>query len=95
MIHGLDLNPYSFVAKYYFASILSSTYGGLICSIGNHTDWRIVKVNDNVLPSVVRRPTRRHRKQRVPSIGELAKHSKSNRCKRASHNKRTCKLQPI
>ncbi|KAL4035821.1 hypothetical protein IC575_004528 [Cucumis melo] len=80
---------------YYYATVLCATYGGLVRSIGNHTDWSVVEVNDNILPPIFRRPTGRPRKRRIPSIGEVSKSSKCSRCKRAGHNIRTCTFEPI
>ncbi|TYJ96591.1 uncharacterized protein E5676_scaffold1278G00090 [Cucumis melo var. makuwa] len=95
VIRSLNLNPYAFVSQYYYATVLSATYGGLVRPIGNHTDWSVVGVNDNILPPVFRRPAGRPRKRRIPSIGEVSKSSKCSRCKRASHNIRTCRFEPI
>ncbi|KAA0046064.1 hypothetical protein E6C27_scaffold1096G00160 [Cucumis melo var. makuwa] len=95
VIRSLYLNPYAFVSQYYYATVLSATYGGLVRPIGNHTDWSVVGVNDNILPPVFRRPAGRPRKRRIPSIGEVSKSSKCSRCKRASHNIRTCRFEPI
>ncbi|KAA0053388.1 uncharacterized protein E6C27_scaffold428G00520 [Cucumis melo var. makuwa] len=80
---------------YYYATVLSATYDGLVRSIGNHTDWSVVEVNDNILPPIFRRPAGRPRKRRIPSIGEVSKSSKCSRCKRADHNIRTCRFEPI
>ncbi|XP_050937736.1 uncharacterized protein LOC127148299 [Cucumis melo] len=95
VIRSLNLNPYAFVSQYYYATVLCATYGGLVRSIGNHTDWSVVEVNDNILPPIFRRPTGRPRKRRIPSIGEVSKSSKCSRCKRAGHNIRTCTFEPI
>ncbi|TYK14893.1 MuDRA-like transposase [Cucumis melo var. makuwa] len=90
------VNPVSEVEfQYYYATVLSATYGGLVRPIGNHTDWSVVEVNDNILPLVFRRPAGRPRKRRIPSIGEVSKSSKFSRCKRAGHNIRTCTFEPI
>ena len=95
VIRSLNLNPYAFVSQYYYTTVLSATYGGLVRPIGNHTDWSVVEVNDNILPPVFRRPAGRPRKRRIPSIGEVSKSSKCSRCKRAGHNIRTCTFEPI
>ncbi|KAA0067881.1 uncharacterized protein E6C27_scaffold138G00350 [Cucumis melo var. makuwa] len=56
------VNPVSEVEfQYYYATVLSATYGGLVRPIGNHTDWSVVESqsSDSTQPrhiSVVERP---------------------------------------
>ena len=95
MIRSLNLDPYSFVSQYYYASVLSATYCGLVRPISNHTNWSVVEVNDNVLPLVYRRSAGRPRKRRISSIGEVSNSTKCSRCKRVSHNIRTCTFEPV
>ena len=95
VIRSLNLDPYAFVSLHYYASVLSAVYCGLVHLIGNHTNWSVVEVNDNVLPLVYRRSAGRPRKRRIPSICEFSKSTKCSRCKRVSHNIRTCTFEPV
>uniref|UniRef100_A0A9I9EBH1 Uncharacterized protein n=1 Tax=Cucumis melo TaxID=3656 RepID=A0A9I9EBH1_CUCME len=50
----LEEIPRAHALIYCYATLLSTTYGGLVRPVGNHIDWSVVEVNDNILPIVFR-----------------------------------------
>ena len=86
------MNTYSFVSNYFLSSTLVLAYIGSVRLVGNHSNWKSIGVDMNILPLVFKRRAGRPRKQRILSINEKKSQSKCSHCRRAGHNRRYCKF---
>lgn len=71
VVQILNVDAYSYVSYYYFLSMLPSTYKNYVQLIIVYLNWRVEDDYIIALPSLFKCSTRRSRKQRISSIGEV------------------------
>ncbi|KAL5542916.1 hypothetical protein UlMin_010626 [Ulmus minor] len=82
---------YDFCSYYYLSKRWKATYANVVYPLLHQADWVVpIEIRENKLfPLDIRPITGRHRKQRIPSVGETVQCHKCSRCRQSGHQRKT------